>query len=1061
MHLMAPKLSTDKLETMAESAIASAVVEVALGGVASTQAGRIPVRLYNAVLKAKVPGRAQALAALHAADEAVTHGAGAGVLVYGIEQAAAFLPEGGPGLLEVAESLADTAGTPSEEDIRIWRTAYALWRGRQDGPSREDSFGGAVHARFVPLRVQETVQAANVGVNKRSSALDTLAALNAVMEEGGDYPIAHTALRDVLRRIAGDAEATTIVASFSAALPGKDAKASAEDRKALFRARADLFLADDWQGDDWQGDDFGESWALPGHWGPAADRGAQEFATDNPDDGMRSGAQGAWFPGGTPRCWPNNANCFKDGMEGVGGEGFGDAFPGVDSAIAPAINAFAQARATASGPSMDPQDAKAAAKEALEAISEAIVALQSANAQLGTVPAGTAEGQRHRHRRLVQQMRRLAEGFFVGSQGPGWETLLPELPGTWSGRVSVLGGVGGMASSIVVKTEAGPIKLSPASVQAAPEAIEAAEAIADAASSIQDWAFTWETRRQAIPQFPGAALQKTLKGQTDIVKSSVFAAKLTKTEAALLREVNRTGSVYVSWVYGRGPEGGRIDSGSRRFKAAKKLIDKGLVQGSVRRHDGESFAEIHRKGSAFGEGAAAAPAGGDAEPSAADVSSMMQGGGGGGGGGVGMSIVIDPAAITDSITSAVQAGKEMENRPDVYLRAISDEYLDYLVHIRQLNAELDQDHAYVMKRWKELKGLLNEGKAYARKLKKQIKAAPKFASGPLKGKYTDPLGVNHAKLELEQVRKYGVGHSNVPRKGWLRNEINRTRIASAKNWNNEYRQRVKERWNDLLNVEGFRPVLDGTPAGLQLLTKAKTGVAIDPANLKVIFTDPDRWPGLKLPATDTKAAMAAAKKGVVPPQYRQAILSQLFAFFNKGFLSGTEGVPVWVLGKPLTGDLASDMPLLFQVFERSYPPEVVARMYAGREAKLRAAGVMAAPAPVQAAPAVLPPPAYPAQPDTPATPAALPPPAYPPPEEGAVVGARLTYRQRKALPPGAFVFPHARGYPIMDRSHAINARARAMQQYKAGRMSKAKMRRVWQATAARYPGLDPRVSWSQ
>ncbi len=48
--------------------------------------------------------------------------------------------------------------------------------------------------------------------------------------------------------------------------------------------------------------------------------------------------------------------------------------------------------------------------------------------------------------------------------------------------------------------------------------------------------------------------------------------------------------------------------------------------------------------------------------------------------------------------------------------------------------------------------------------------------------------------------------------------------------------------------------------------------------------------------------------------------------------------------------------------------------------------------------------------------------------------AKLTTRARKALPKSAFAGPD-RSYPIEDKAHAANAKARATQAVKAGRMS--------------------------
>jgi hypothetical protein len=48
--------------------------------------------------------------------------------------------------------------------------------------------------------------------------------------------------------------------------------------------------------------------------------------------------------------------------------------------------------------------------------------------------------------------------------------------------------------------------------------------------------------------------------------------------------------------------------------------------------------------------------------------------------------------------------------------------------------------------------------------------------------------------------------------------------------------------------------------------------------------------------------------------------------------------------------------------------------------------------------------------------------------------SKLTTKARKALPASKFAGP-GRSYPVNDRSHAANAKARATQAVKAGRMS--------------------------
>lgn len=49
--------------------------------------------------------------------------------------------------------------------------------------------------------------------------------------------------------------------------------------------------------------------------------------------------------------------------------------------------------------------------------------------------------------------------------------------------------------------------------------------------------------------------------------------------------------------------------------------------------------------------------------------------------------------------------------------------------------------------------------------------------------------------------------------------------------------------------------------------------------------------------------------------------------------------------------------------------------------------------------------------------------------------AELTTKQRNKLPDEVFAGP-GRSYPIPDKSHAANAKARATQQYEAGNLSK-------------------------
>ena len=56
--------------------------------------------------------------------------------------------------------------------------------------------------------------------------------------------------------------------------------------------------------------------------------------------------------------------------------------------------------------------------------------------------------------------------------------------------------------------------------------------------------------------------------------------------------------------------------------------------------------------------------------------------------------------------------------------------------------------------------------------------------------------------------------------------------------------------------------------------------------------------------------------------------------------------------------------------------------------------------------------------------------------------AELKSKTRDKLPDSAFAEPDKRAYPIEDKAHARNAKARASQAQKAGRMSKAGEARI-------------------
>ena len=56
--------------------------------------------------------------------------------------------------------------------------------------------------------------------------------------------------------------------------------------------------------------------------------------------------------------------------------------------------------------------------------------------------------------------------------------------------------------------------------------------------------------------------------------------------------------------------------------------------------------------------------------------------------------------------------------------------------------------------------------------------------------------------------------------------------------------------------------------------------------------------------------------------------------------------------------------------------------------------------------------------------------------------AKLNAARRNALPKSAFGEPGKRAYPMPDRSHAANAKARATQQVKAGNLSSSEAAKI-------------------
>jgi hypothetical protein len=56
--------------------------------------------------------------------------------------------------------------------------------------------------------------------------------------------------------------------------------------------------------------------------------------------------------------------------------------------------------------------------------------------------------------------------------------------------------------------------------------------------------------------------------------------------------------------------------------------------------------------------------------------------------------------------------------------------------------------------------------------------------------------------------------------------------------------------------------------------------------------------------------------------------------------------------------------------------------------------------------------------------------------------AKLTIARRKKIPKNEFGMPGSRKYPMPDKAHAINAKARASQMVKRGKLSKSSEEKI-------------------
>jgi hypothetical protein len=56
--------------------------------------------------------------------------------------------------------------------------------------------------------------------------------------------------------------------------------------------------------------------------------------------------------------------------------------------------------------------------------------------------------------------------------------------------------------------------------------------------------------------------------------------------------------------------------------------------------------------------------------------------------------------------------------------------------------------------------------------------------------------------------------------------------------------------------------------------------------------------------------------------------------------------------------------------------------------------------------------------------------------------AKLSYKKKKSFPAATYGLPGEKKYPMPDKAHSINAKARASQQVKKGNLSKAEYSKI-------------------